>query len=198
MVDDADFLARTPLFSRLSKEKLTGLAGRVHRHFFVEGDEIIREGDTDRRLFIIVSGSVEVIKGRGERNQRKLATFGPLDYFGEMTLIDEMVRSATVVAKEATEALSLDQSDFLAEIDQNPSIAVELLRELSRRIRALEAIAMSSLGGLLPICLHCKNIRDESGAWVRIEDYIIDRSEVDFTHGMCPDCMRKLYPKHFK
>jgi CRP-like cAMP-binding protein len=198
MVDDADFLARVPLFSRLNKEELTGLAGRVQRHSFAEGDEIIKEGDTDRRLFIIVSGSVEVIKGKGERNERKLAAFGPLDYFGEMTLIDDLVRSATVVAKEAVEALSLDQADFLLELDTNPTIAIELLRVMSQRVRVLEKIAMSSLGGLLPICLHCKNIRDESGSWVRIEDYIIDRSEADFTHGMCPDCMKKLYPKHFK
>jgi hypothetical protein len=61
----------------------------------------------------------------------------------------------------------------------------------------MEKFVMNSLGGLLPICLNCKNIRDESGSWVRIEEYITDRSDADFTHGMCPDCMRKLYPKHF-
>jgi hypothetical protein len=49
----------------------------------------------------------------------------------------------------------------------------------------------------LPICMDCKKIRDESGAWVRIEDYIAGHSEADFTHGICPECMRRLYPKHF-
>ncbi len=198
MISDVDFLASVPLFSRLKREELTRLAGRFQRHSFAVGEEIIKEGDTDRRLFIIVRGAVEVIKGRGHRNERKLATFGPLDYFGEMTLIDDLVRSATVVAKETTEALSLDQNNFRIELDHNPSMAVELLQVLSQRVRALEKIAMSSLGGLLPICLNCKNIRDESGSWVRMEDYITDRSEADFTHGMCPDCMKKLYPKHFK
>jgi CRP-like cAMP-binding protein len=198
MMSDVDFLARVPLFSRLKREELAGLAGRVQHHTYVAGEEIIAEGDTDRRLFVIVHGAVEVIKDRRHTNERKLATFGPLDYFGEMTLIDDLVRSATVVAKESTEVLSLDQWSFRIEIERNPSMAVELLRVLSHRVRALQKMAAKSLGGLLPICLNCKNIRDESGSWVRIEDYITDRSEADFTHGMCPDCMRKLYPKHFR
>lgn len=197
MAVDVDILAMVPLFSRLKREELAGLAERVQRHTFGVGEAIITEGDTDRRLFVIVHGAVDVIKGRGHRNERCLATFGPRDYFGEMALIDDLARSATVVAKETTELLSLDQGDFRAEIESNPAMAVELLRVLSQRLRAMEKIVMGSLGGLLPICLNCKNIRDETGSWVRIEEYITDRSEADFTHGMCPDCMRKLYPKHF-
>jgi CRP-like cAMP-binding protein len=114
-----------------------------------------------------------------------------------MALIDELVRSATVVAREETVVLLLDHVDFLEEIGKNPSVGLELMKTLSQRIRALEKILMNSFGGLLPICMNCKNIRDEQGAWVRIEDFIADRSEAEFTHGICPDCMRKLYPKHF-
>jgi CRP/FNR family transcriptional regulator, cyclic AMP receptor protein len=194
---DVDFLALVQLFSRLKREELTGLAERVQHHTFSAGEEIIKEGDTDRRLFVIVHGTVDVIKGRGHRNERQLATFGPRDYFGEMALIDDLARSATVVAKETSELLSLDQWDFRAEIESNPAMALELLRVLSQRVRAMEKIAMNSLGGLLPICLNCKNIRDKSGSWVPIEEYIADRSEAEFTHGMCLDCMKKLYPKHF-
>ncbi len=197
MTIDADFLALVPLFSGLQKEELTGLAERVQPHTFDAGEEIISEGDSDRRLFVVVHGSVDVIKGRGLRNERKLCTLGPRNYFGEMALIDDLARSASVVAKETTEVLSLDQRDFRKEIESNPEVAFQLLKELSQRVRALEKIVMNSLGGLLPICLNCKNIRDESGSWVRIEEYITDRSEADFSHGMCPDCLRKLYPKHF-
>jgi len=50
------------------------------------------------------------------------------------------------------------------------------------------------LGGLLPICASCKKIRDDKGYWQQIEEYIRDHSEADFTHGICPDCMQKLYP----
>jgi hypothetical protein len=51
------------------------------------------------------------------------------------------------------------------------------------------------LQGLLPICASCKKIRDGSGKWNEIEVYIKDRSEADFSHGICPDCLKKLYPE---
>ena len=114
-----------------------------------------------------------------------------------MALIDALARSASVVAKETTEILSLDQPEFHKEVERNPAIAFELLTVLSHRVRVLEKIIMNSLGGLVPICMHCKNIRDESEAWVRLEEYITDRSEAEFSHGICPDCLRKLYPQHF-
>jgi PAS domain S-box-containing protein len=59
---------------------------------------------------------------------------------------------------------------------------------------ALEKI--KKLSGLLPICASCKNIRDDEGYWQRIEQYISEHSEANFTHGICPECIKKLYPKH--
>jgi CRP-like cAMP-binding protein len=197
MTVDADFLALVPLFSGLEREELMSLAECVRHHTFDAGEEIITEGDNDRRLFVVVSGSVDIIKARGHRNQRLLCTFGPRDYFGEMALIDALSRSASVVAKETTEILSLDQLDFHKEVERNPAVAFQLLTVLSHRVRALEKIIMNNLGGIVPICMNCKNIRDESDSWVRMEEYITDRSEAEFSHGICPDCLRKLYPKHF-
>ncbi len=197
MTVDVDFLALVPLFSRLKKEELVDLAECIQHHTFDAGQEIITEGDNDRRLFVIVKGSVDVIKGLGQRNERHLCTFGPRDYFGEMALIDDLARSASVVAKEATEILSLDHEDFRKQIGRNPEVAFELLTALSQRVRVLQQIIMNTLGGIVPICMNCKNIRDESGSWVRLEEYITDRSEADFSHGICPDCLQKLYPQHF-
>lgn len=51
------------------------------------------------------------------------------------------------------------------------------------------------LGGLIPICASCKKIRDDKGYWCRIESYISEHSEADFSHGICPDCLKKLYPE---
>jgi CRP-like cAMP-binding protein len=197
MTLDADFLALAPLFSGLKREELMELAKCVQRHTYDAGEEIITEGDNDRRLFIIVKGAVDVIKARGHMNQRRLCALGPRDYFGEMSLIDDLARSATVVAKEPTEVLSLDERDFRKQIQKNPAVAFELLTALSQRVRVLQKIIMNSLGGIVPICMNCKNIRDESDSWVRLEEYISDRSEADFSHGICPDCLQKLYPEHF-
>jgi PAS domain S-box-containing protein len=64
-------------------------------------------------------------------------------------------------------------------------------------ISELEAVRekVKILQGLLPICASCKKIRNDQGAWTQLETYIADRSEADFTHGICPECMRKLYPE---
>lgn len=54
------------------------------------------------------------------------------------------------------------------------------------------------LGGLLPICANCKKIRDDQGYWQDVAIYIRDHSEADFTHGICPDCIQKLYPDFYR
>jgi K+-sensing histidine kinase KdpD len=70
---------------------------------------------------------------------------------------------------------------------------LEIEKELSRSIWAtLEEVKM--LKGFLPICSSCKNIRDDRGYWEKIELYIEQHSDAEFTHTLCPDCMKKLYP----
>ena len=60
-----------------------------------------------------------------------------------------------------------------------------------------EALAkIKTLRGLIPICSRCKKIRDDKGFWQRLEVYIHEHSEADFSHGICPDCMRELYPDY--
>ncbi len=65
---------------------------------------------------------------------------------------------------------------------------------LITRLRAALAQARV-LGGLLPICASCKKIRDDRGYWNQIETYIRERSDADFTHGICPECAEELYPR---
>ena len=68
----------------------------------------------------------------------------------------------------------------------------KLLAELQA---ALDKVKL--LSGFLPICAACKRIRDDQGYWQQIESYIRDHSEAEFSHGICPDCARKLYPEIF-
>ena len=53
---------------------------------------------------------------------------------------------------------------------------------------------VKKLSGLLPICASCKKVREDSGYWTRIEEYIRDHSEADFSHSICPECMKRRYP----
>ena len=71
------------------------------------------------------------------------------------------------------------------------------LRQEKKRVE--EALAkVKKLSGLLPICSHCKKIRDDKGYWNQIEAYIRDHSEADFSHSICPECAKKLYPEFYK
>ena len=72
---------------------------------------------------------------------------------------------------------------------------LELEAALDERIRALQdALAhVKTLQGLLPICMHCHSIRNDQQSWERLEKYISEHTEAEFTHGLCPECMKKHY-----
>jgi len=70
---------------------------------------------------------------------------------------------------------------------------VELIDELQA---ALDKVNL--LSGLLPICASCKKIRDDKGYWKQIEGYIREHSEAEFSHGICPDCAKELYPEMYE
>ncbi|MGD8982611.1 MAG: cyclic nucleotide-binding domain-containing protein [Desulfobacteraceae bacterium] len=197
-MNEVEVLAKVSLFSGMKASDLERIASLAQSHVFQAGETIIREGDRDGRLFVVVSGEVDVIKGLGKKNERYVRTLGPLSYFGEMALIDDLVRSASVVAKGETGVLILDQWSLHQDIERYPAMAFELMRMLSQRIRAIEKTIVDAIGGLLPICAHCKKIREDDGSWVSIEKYISDHSEAEFSHGLCPDCVKELYPQYAK
>ncbi len=74
--------------------------------------------------------------------------------------------------------------------------------DVTERVEAQEALRkaqeaeMRRLRGLLPICANCKRIRDDQGYWQEVEVYVRDHSEADFSHGICPQCARQLYPQY--
>lgn len=68
-----------------------------------------------------------------------------------------------------------------------------LLNEKNKLQKALDEI--KTLRGIIPICSHCKQIRDDEGMWKRIEEYIHANSEASFSHGICPDCLKEHYPE---
>jgi CRP-like cAMP-binding protein len=197
-MNNTEFLSKVSLFSLIKKPDLERVARLASRHLFQRGDVIIREGDPGGRLFIVVSGQVNIMKELGGRRERRVRTLGPYDYFGEMALIDDLVRSASVVAIEPTQVLSLDRGTLRQEIERYPNMAFELLQMLSRRIRAIEKTMMNTLGTLLPICAQCKKIREANSTWKTIEEYISDHSETEVSHGLCPECARELYPELYR
>jgi PAS domain S-box-containing protein len=66
--------------------------------------------------------------------------------------------------------------------------------ESQNELRRKQEAEMSSLKELLPICAHCRNVRDDKGYWQKLESYLHEHSDLTFSHGVCPSCIRKLYP----
>jgi len=66
----------------------------------------------------------------------------------------------------------------------------KLLSELQTTLKMVKI-----LDGILPICSNCKKIRDKAGSWIQMESYIDHHSEAEFSHSVCPDCMKELYPE---
>ena len=146
-----NLIARVPLFSPLEDADLELIANSTQAHTFQSGDVIIREGDKDRRLFVIMRGEVEVVKGLGSKKEWRMRVMGPHNYFGEIALIDDSPRSASVIARAETEVLTLDHQNLRQVIEKNPAIAFELLQKLSGRIRELEEAIAKTLGAVLPL-----------------------------------------------
>ncbi len=80
-----------------------------------------------------------------------------------------------------------------AETDQRKAHERELEKTVDELREALDKV--KTLSGLLPICSFCKKIRDDSGYWQQVEEYVSHRSEADFSHSVCPGCLRKHYPE---
>ncbi len=197
-MNKADYLAKISIFSNFLQEDLQRLARKSRYCTYDIGDMIIKEGERDGRLYMLIEGAVDVVKGYRTKKTKRLRTLAAPCYFGEMALIDDMIRSATVVARGKVKALCLNQWDLRAAIEKYPSVAIELLKVLYRRFIALEKIMVESTGGFLPICSCCKKIRDGDGSWLSLERYLMHHTEHEFSHGICPDCRIELYPEIFE
>ena len=109
----------------------------------------------------------------------------------------------------AVKAISLGAQDYLVKgnfatdaLYRSISHSIERQRLETERERLIlelqEALSkVKQLSGLLPICASCKQIRDDKGYWTQVEVYMSEHTEIDFTHTVCPECTKKLYPEYY-
>jgi CRP/FNR family transcriptional regulator, cyclic AMP receptor protein len=122
-------LKNAPLFQGLSKKELTELARQSEDLEVPEGYVLTREGDTGQEFFVLVEGKAEVsVKGKslGER--------GAGEFLGEIALLEDTKRTATVTATTPLRLFVLTRQDFRRLVDQNPDVERKVLQTLARRI----------------------------------------------------------------
>ena len=130
------FLRRASILAGLSDEEIRLVAESCAEEECEAGDVIFVEGSTADRFYIVMEGRVEVWKNYYDPKPDLLAVHGPGRFFGEMALIDELPRSATVVAKERTRLLYLYRDDFRRLIRERSSIALSVMKGISNMLRS--------------------------------------------------------------
>ena len=125
-----ELLAATPLFEGLEPEELGRIADRTVETDYRAGGVIVREGEIGTGFFVIVSGSVSVV-----RDGQTVGKLGPGEFFGELSVLDRRPRNAQVVATGPTSCLALASWDLEAVITEQPRVALAMLRVLAARLR---------------------------------------------------------------
>jgi len=131
-------LKQVPLFATLSLDQLEAVHQITRETTFLAGEVIMREGDPGGELYLLLEGTVRVWKNHGTARATPLSTIAAVSYFGEMAILDDEPRSATVIAVDRARLLSLDGRSLKDLVHQMPEIAFEIFRVLTARVRAAE------------------------------------------------------------
>ncbi|MGH2406187.1 MAG: Crp/Fnr family transcriptional regulator [bacterium] len=127
-----DLLRKVAIFSGVPDRALGAIADQAEVIDFPADRYIVRQGQVGTGFYLLASGRVRVTRGGEE-----LARLGPGDFFGELSVIDQMPRTAHVVAEEPTTCLALASWDFMKLLERHPKITLSILREVARRLRSV-------------------------------------------------------------
>jgi CRP-like cAMP-binding protein len=140
-----EVLRRVPLFSDLAEPELARFAEVTREREYPRNSVILFEDDPGDALYIVATGQVKVVLIGEDGREVILSVLGDGDFFGEMSLIDDEPRSAHVIAMKDSQLLVLRRDDFQARLEEQPKIALKLLRVLVERLRRAD----EKIGGLV-------------------------------------------------
>lgn len=133
-MSNIDFLRDIPIFSELQDNTLQKIYNSGFIKSYKKNDIILSEEDAGNSMFFIVEGKVKVLRS-DEDKEIIISLLGPGEFFGEMSILDGMGRSATVSAVENSKLFILQRNEFLDLLTNHPEVSISLLRELSIRLR---------------------------------------------------------------
>lgn len=155
---NANPLAKIPLFAGLAPAELDALADRVKFNTYPKNVILIHEGDSNASLYALLSGTVKIYTCNADGREALLRILGPGDYFGELTLLDDQPRAASVMTLEPCRAAVLTREVFIEQLNRNSELALGLLKSLSGKVRwqneVTKSLALDSVYERLCRLLH--------------------------------------------
>ena len=166
---NAQILRTVPLFSSLSDEQLRILQPCLQQRSYPRNSFIMRAGEETDALYIILSGRAKVLIPDEQGREVILAIMGPSEFFGEMGLLDELPRSASVETLEACQMLRFPKSGFMACLKDNFDLAMIIIRNLVKRMREadrkIESLALIDVYGRVARLL-LDQAEEVDGIWI--------------------------------
>ena len=162
-------LKSVPLFSSLTDEQVRVLQPCIQQRSYPRSSFILRAGEETDALYIIVSGRVKVLIPDAQGREVILAVMGPNEFFGEMGLLDDQSRSASVETLEACQMLRFPKSAFIACLKDNFDLAMIIIRSLVKRLRdadrKIESLALIDVYGRVARLL-LDQAEEVDGMWI--------------------------------
>ena len=156
-MEKIELLQSVSIFWDLNEDELGHIADKMVAKHFENGNYIFLEDSEGEQCFFVLEGSVKVTRLSKDGREVILAMLNEGDFFGEMSLLDGESRSANVIALEKTKVLTLDRNDFISVVNDYPQIAVQLLKELARRLRKsdrqIASLSLSDAEKRIALCI---------------------------------------------
>ena len=152
-----DLLGRIPLFEDLTGREIDAVRRLLHRRDYVAGESVFVQGEPGLGMYVIVRGAVSI---QSEPTGRELVELADGDFFGEIALLNEVIRTATARAKTDCTLLSLFQPDLLSLLDRNPRLGVKVLLSLARLV-GLRLVEVSD--EVEALTRECDELREAAG-----------------------------------
>ena len=130
--DELKFLSSVPIFDSLSSRQLQKIHKLIHIREFVDGELIFRQGDPGVGMYIVRRGQVDVYKEYPDMNRAKITTMISGDFFGEISLLNDCTRSATIVSSKESTLLGLFRPDLFGLMDSDPKLGLRLIYRISQ------------------------------------------------------------------
>ncbi len=145
------FLRRVPLLASLNETQLDQLAAGSVRRNYPKGRTIVAEGEPSQSLYILLSGRAKVQRSDAEGKEVILAMIGPGECFGEMSLIDDAPRSASVITVESSDFMAINKDNFKSMLTQSNEMCLAVMKGLVKRLREadqkIETLALMDVYG---------------------------------------------------